>query len=80
MSPLNASSINSFPEVPGYRIVEQIHRGSRTSVYRAIQHHSQRLVILKALHSSYPTFSELIQFRNQYAITQNLDVPGIVQP
>ena len=80
MSPLNASSINSFPEVPGYRIVEQIHRGSRTSVYRAVQHHSQRLVILKALHSSYPTFSELIQFRNQYAITQNLDVPGIVQP
>ncbi|RFP61669.1 MAG: GAF domain-containing protein [Limnothrix sp. CACIAM 69d] len=80
MSPLNASSINFFPEVPGYRIVEQIHRGSRTSVYRAIQHHSQRIVILKALHSSYPTFSELIQFRNQYAITQNLDVPGIVQP
>ena len=30
--------------------------------------------------TAYPTFSELIQFRNQYTITKNLDLPGIVKP
>ena len=28
----------------------------------------------------YPNFNELVQFRNQYAIAKNLDIPGLVKP
>ncbi|MEG5060355.1 AAA family ATPase [Microcoleus sp. A2-C5] len=65
--------------LPGYRIIEQIYNGSRTQVYRGLSELNQK-VILKLLLSEYPTFSELVQFRNQYTITKNLDLPGIVTP
>ena len=31
------------------------------------------------MHSEYPSFSELVQFRNQYTIAKNLNLPGIIQ-
>ncbi|MGB3264942.1 MAG: AAA family ATPase, partial [Microcoleus sp.] len=65
--------------VPGYRLIEQIYNGSRTKVYRGLSESNQK-VIIKLLLSEYPTFSELVQFRNQYTITKNLDLPGIVKP
>jgi len=41
----------------------------------------QRLpVVIKLLKREYPTFSELVQFRNQYAIAKNLDISGIIKP
>ncbi|MEG4347558.1 AAA family ATPase, partial [Microcoleus sp. A003_D6] len=36
-------------------------------------------VVIKLLKNEYPTFSELVQFRNQYTISKNLDSPLIVQ-
>ncbi|PSB53671.1 serine/threonine protein kinase [filamentous cyanobacterium Phorm 6] len=70
---------NNLVKIPGYRIIEQIYNGSRTQVYRGVSESNQK-VIIKLLLSEYPTFSELIQFRNQYTITKNLDLPGIVKP
>ncbi|MCC3407638.1 MAG: AAA family ATPase [Microcoleus sp. PH2017_10_PVI_O_A] len=66
--------------IPGYRILDRIYNGSRTQVYRAISESDQQPVAIKILQSEYPTFNELIQFRNQYAITKNLALTGIVQP
>lgn len=66
--------------IAGYRLTEQLYSGSRTAVYRAVQEREQRTVIIKILHKEYPSFSELLQFRNQYTITQNLKIPGIVAP
>ncbi|WP_414517211.1 AAA family ATPase [Nostoc sp. PCC 9305] len=71
---------NSLPHIPGYAIVEQLYAGSQTIVYRAVQKSSQRPVVIKLLHQDYPTFSELLQFRNQYTITKNLNIPGIAHP
>ncbi|MEG3842382.1 serine/threonine-protein kinase PknK, partial [Microcoleus sp. herbarium14] len=70
---------NNLLTIPGYRIIEQIYNGSRTHVYRGVSESNQKVVI-KLLLSEYPTFSELVQFRNQYTITKNLDLPGIVKP
>ncbi len=70
---------NNFLTIPGYCLTEQIYNGSRTQVYRGVSESNQK-VIIKLLLSEYPTFSELIQFRNQYTITKNLDLPGIVKP
>ncbi|WNZ25227.1 AAA family ATPase [Leptolyngbya sp. NK1-12] len=68
------------PDLVGYSIVEQLYVGTRTVVYRAVQQSSQRPVIIKLLHPDYPSFNDLLQFRNQYTITKNLDIPGIVRP
>ncbi|TAG91503.1 MAG: GAF domain-containing protein [Oscillatoriales cyanobacterium] len=66
--------------IPGYRLTEKIYNGSRTQVYRGFYESNQIPVVIKLLLSEYPTFSELVQFRNQYTITKNLDLPGIVKP
>lgn len=36
--------------------------------------------VIKFLRNEYPTFSELLQSRNQYAIAKNLNISGIVRP
>ncbi|WP_414567408.1 protein kinase domain-containing protein [Nostoc sp. CCY 9925] len=65
---------------PGYRITEQIYSGSKTLVYRGIREQDQKSVVLKLMRNEYPTFAEIAQFRNQYIITKNIDIPGIVKP
>ncbi len=69
-----------LPDIVGYTIVERLYRGLRTDVYRAVQDENQRSVVIKVLNQAYPSFNELLQFRNQYTITKNLNIPGIVHP
>ncbi|MEG4346637.1 hypothetical protein QUB70_25660 [Microcoleus sp. A003_D6] len=80
---MNYSEKNSNPEtnvqIPNYHIVSTVYSGSRTLVYRAIRNKDQLPVIIKLLKNDYPTFSELVQFRNQYTIAKNLTSPPIVQ-
>ncbi|MEM8641611.1 MAG: AAA family ATPase [Cyanobacteria bacterium P01_G01_bin.54] len=64
----------------GYQETELLYSGSRTLVYRALRHSDQQPVILKVLGNPHPTFNELVQFRNQYRITRNLESPFIVKP
>ncbi|MEH2193494.1 MAG: AAA family ATPase [Nostoc sp.] len=71
---------NSLPHLPGYAVVEELYAGSQTIVYRAVQESSQRPVVIKLLQLDNPTFNELLQFRNQYTITKNLNIPGIIHP
>ncbi|WP_414624664.1 AAA family ATPase [Calothrix sp. CCY 0018] len=77
------SEANLTITLPGYRIVEQLYRSSRIVVYRAFQEISgkkPRPVVVKLLRQDYPSFSELLQFRNQYTIAKKLDIPGIIRP
>ncbi|MBR8838529.1 MAG: AAA family ATPase [Stigonema ocellatum SAG 48.90 = DSM 106950] len=64
----------------GYSILEQIYTSTRTQVYRGFRESDQKPVILKLMRNEYPTFNDLVQFRNQYTIAKNLDIPGIVKP
>ncbi len=79
MKPTDRITPNNLPEIPGYSIQSQIYAGSKTLVYRAIQISQQRPAIIKVLRQEYPNFSDLVQFRNQYTITKNLNIPGIVR-
>ncbi len=65
--------------LPGYRITNQLYAGSRTLVYQAIRETDQLPVVLKVLREEYPTFAELVRFRNQYVITKNLALPTVVK-
>ena len=70
----------NLPHISGYSITEKLYTGSRTAVYRAQPENQQHQVVIKVLQHEYPSFSELVQFRNQYTIAKNLDIPGIVRP
>ncbi|MCL1465134.1 trifunctional serine/threonine-protein kinase/ATP-binding protein/sensor histidine kinase [Argonema galeatum] len=80
---MNNSEQNSNPhttvQILDYQILETIYSGSRTLVYRAIRTNDQLPVVIKLLKNDYPTFSELVQFRNQYTIAKNLCQPGIIK-
>jgi PAS domain S-box-containing protein len=70
----------AFPSISDYDIGEQLYVGSRTSVYRAVKTTNQQPVVIKVMRREYPTFGELVQFRNQYTIAKNLQMAGIVRP
>ena len=67
-------------KLKGYQVTEEVYHGSRTIVKRAIRTSDQKPVVLKLLKNAYPSFGELVQFRNQYTITKNLQIPGILTP
>jgi PAS domain S-box-containing protein len=79
---MTTSSFNF--QLPGYQIVEELYRDAKTIVYRAKcvddklgeDAHS---VAIKVLSSAYPSDRDLLEFRHQYAITKNLDLPGVVR-
>ncbi len=65
--------------IPGYHISKELYNGSRTLVYRANRETDQKSVVIKLMKTAYPSFSELVQFRNQFTIAKNLNLPGIIQ-
>ncbi|OCQ94176.1 hypothetical protein BCD64_05250 [Nostoc sp. MBR 210] len=71
--------ISTQVSIPGYVVGEQLYDGSRTVVYRAVRETDNLPVVIKLLKNLYPSFSELVQFRNQYTIAKNLKNPGIIQ-
>ncbi|MEG4119800.1 AAA family ATPase [Microcoleus sp. N9_B4] len=74
------SGIDLTSPIAGYHLIEQLYSGSRTLVYRAIRETDQLPVVIKLLNRDHPSFSELLQFRNQYTIAKNLGLPGVVEP
>ncbi|MBE9005369.1 AAA family ATPase [Fortiea sp. LEGE XX443] len=63
----------------GYRITEPIYESSKTLVYRGQRTSDKQPVVIKLMRSEYPNFKELVQFRNQYTITKNLHLAGIIE-
>ncbi|AFY44037.1 ATP-binding sensor histidine kinase [Nostoc sp. PCC 7107] len=71
--------LSNLVSIPGYRITEELYNGSRTLVYRAVRESDSLPVVIKLLKNPYPSFSELLLFRNQYTIGKNLNSPLIIQ-
>ncbi|MEG4250846.1 AAA family ATPase [Microcoleus sp. Pol10D4] len=71
--------MDAIANLSGYEITEKLYVGTRTLVYRGIRTRDQYPVVVKLLRNKYPTFNELVQFRNQYTIAKNLDFPHIVK-
>ncbi|MDM8559407.1 ATP-binding sensor histidine kinase [Candidatus Parabeggiatoa sp. HSG14] len=70
---------NTAPILSGYQMVEKLYDGMNTLIYKAKRDADQQPVVIKFLKSEYPSFDEIVQFRNQYTIAKNLDLSGIVQ-
>ncbi|GGA29899.1 serine/threonine-protein kinase [Okeania sp. KiyG1] len=63
-----------------YDIGDLIHESERTVVYRAVAKANAQPVAIKLMGNQFPSFYELVQFRNQYTIASNLSFEGIVKP
>ncbi|MEH2138915.1 MAG: hypothetical protein V7K42_19970 [Nostoc sp.] len=62
--------VSTLVPIPGYHVSEELYNGSRTLVYRGDRETDQKPVVIKLLKNPYPSFSELVQFRNQYTIAE----------
>ncbi len=71
--------VRTLARIPGYHLSEKLHNGSRTLVCRGYREIDSLPVVIKLLKNAYPSFSELVKFRNQYTIAKNLNSPVIVQ-
>jgi PAS domain S-box-containing protein len=56
-----------------------LYESANSLVYRAIREADNQPIILKLLKESYPTPQELVRYRTEYRITQELKDPGVVQ-
>ncbi|WP_179066103.1 ATP-binding sensor histidine kinase [Nostoc sp. C052] len=65
--------------IADYHVSKELYNGSRTLVYRANRETDQKSVVIKLMKTAYPSFSELVHFRNQFTIAKNLNLPGIIQ-
>ncbi|MHC5772414.1 MAG: AAA family ATPase [Nostoc sp.] len=76
---MKSSGFSSMVTIPGYQVSEELYNGSKTLVYRGYRETDSLPVVIKLLKNPYPSFSELVQFRNQYTIAKNLNSPLIIQ-
>jgi predicted ATPase/serine phosphatase RsbU (regulator of sigma subunit)/tRNA A-37 threonylcarbamoyl transferase component Bud32 len=66
-------------EINGYEILTQIYESANSTVYRGIRQQDNQAVILKFLKEDYPTPSELVRYKQEYEITRNLNIDGVIK-
>jgi predicted ATPase len=74
----------TIPHLSGYDLVEELQHSFDSVVYRAQQNSgdfagSPRSVVIKLLSTEYPSYQDLIDFRHQYTIAKDLDIPGVLR-
>jgi serine/threonine protein kinase len=65
--------------LPGYRLIGSIEANSQNHIYRGIRESDGEKVVVKILTAAYPTASDLRSYEQEYAIAQNLSLPGAVK-
>jgi len=64
--------------LPNYQIGSQIYESVNSLVYRGHRKKDNKPVILKMLKEDYPTPAELTRYRQEYEITHDLDLAGVI--
>ncbi len=65
--------------IPGYRIVEHLHTGSVSCVYRARRDHDDQAVVLKVCAYNPDLPERMTWFQREYHLTRSLNLDGVVQ-
>ncbi|WP_242715538.1 AAA family ATPase [Microcoleus vaginatus] len=63
----------------GIKVLAPIYESANSVVYRGIREQDHKAVILKVLKQDYPTPSELTRYKQEYEITRNLNIEGVVK-
>jgi len=64
--------------IADYKIVTKIYESENSLVYQALSHSDGCSVILKALKEDYPNPSELTRYKQEYEITNSLQIKGAI--
>ena len=64
--------------LPNYQIGSQIYESVNSLVYQGHRKKDNQPVILKMLQQDYPTPAELTRYRQEYEITQDLKLAGVI--
>ncbi|HRI51966.1 MAG TPA: protein kinase [Pseudomonadota bacterium] len=62
-----------------YTIVDKLHEGSETVIYRAIRDADQQPVVIKTPRSDYPTPRALANLQHEYSLLRALELPGVIK-
>ncbi len=65
--------------ISGYRVIEQIHQSKQTLIYKGVREKDRKPVVIKLMRKEYPTPDEIAEFRNQYLLSKNLNLPSIIK-
>src|SRR5689334_13574840 len=64
----------------GYQILETLHCGGKTVIYRGRRETDNASVIIKTLACEHPPLEDIARLRHEYQIIEHLQIPGIVKP
>ena len=74
-----AAALWEPPQIPGYRMVREIHRGGQAVVFEAVRESTRQLVAIKVFRESrFATPSEEARFDREVRALAELDHPNIV--
>ncbi len=65
--------------LPGYQITEKIQESFQKIIYRGVRESERTPVIIKTLKAEYPTIQEITRLRNEYKISETLQLEGVVR-
>lgn len=65
--------------VPGYNIIETLHEGTKSQVYRALHNDDQKPVILKTSTQAYTSPDDIARLRYEFQILRNLSIPQVIR-
>ncbi|MEG4485236.1 AAA family ATPase [Microcoleus sp. D2_18a_B4] len=65
--------------LPGVAVETLLYESVNSLIYRAIREAARQPIILKLLKENYPTPQELVRYRTEYRITQELKEAGVVR-
>ncbi|MFN6563754.1 MAG: AAA family ATPase [Nostoc sp. ChiSLP01] len=64
----------------GYQLLETLHTGGKTIIYRGRREADNTSVIVKTLVDEHPLLENIARLRHEYQIIESLQIPGIVKP
>ncbi|RCJ32896.1 serine/threonine protein kinase [Nostoc minutum NIES-26] len=64
----------------GYELLETLHSGAKTIIYRGRRETDNASVIVKTLLDEHPPLEDIARLRHEYQIIEPLQIPGIVKP
>ncbi|MEM8639709.1 MAG: AAA family ATPase [Cyanobacteria bacterium P01_G01_bin.54] len=73
------SSTQKMINLEDYPLQNKIHESSHSLVYRSQPKAEQQPIIVKVLKNDYPSPTELTRYRQEFDITQSLQVEGVIQ-
>ena len=64
--------------ISNYNIIKPIYESANSVVYRGRRNEDNQPIILKMLKEDYPTPAELTRYQQEYEITHNFDLAGVI--